>query len=371
MSVAAAALYDVHSIDGRVLPFRECRRVIRFIANGIGTGLAAVAAAGLLVVTVTLAAAWIVNTTLGSDPHIQVRVAMGPGTLALARGAPTLGGKPDVSFAVKWARATASLQVGAVPLVTPQAVASAANVPAPPPRPAQVAQLSPAAAPASAPDISLPLPPQRPAEQADNVPLPRPYPAQREIAVAPAVKPAPPTAPQVASVAPPRPAEKHVATREAHNKASPLATPDGRTAVYDIEAHTVYLPDGERLEAHSGLGDKLDDPRYIKVRMRGPTPPNVYALALREELFHGVRAIRLNPLDDDKMFGRAGMLAHTYMLGPNGQSNGCVSFKDYDKFLHAFLKGKVNRLVVVAHLDGAPRVARERRGYSEKFASNF
>ena len=58
------------------------------------------------------------------------------------------------------------------------------------------------------------------------------------------------------------------------------------------------------------------------------------------------------------------------MLGPNGQSNGCVSFKDYDKFLHAFLKGEVERLVVVMHLDGAPRVAYERHGYAERFASN-
>src|SRR5512143_347018 len=96
--------------------------------------------------------------------------------------------------------------------------------------------------------------------------------------------------------------------------------PDNRTAVYDISAGTVYLPNGERLEAHSGLGDKMDDPRYANVRMRGPTPPNVYDLTLREELFHGVRAIRLNPIDDGKMFSRAGMLAHTYMLGPNGQS---------------------------------------------------
>jgi hypothetical protein len=38
------------------------------------------------------------------------------------------------------------------------------------------------------------------------------------------------------------------------------------------------------------------------------------------------------------------------MLGPNGQSNGCVSFRNYPAFLNAFLKGKVNRLVVVEHL---------------------
>jgi hypothetical protein len=98
----------------------------------------------------------------------------------------------------------------------------------------------------------------------------------------------------------------------------------------------------------------MDDPRYINVKARGPTPPNVYNLTLREELFHGVRAIRLNPIDDSKMFGREGMLAHTYMLGPNGQSNGCVSFSDYPAFLNAFLKGEVDRLVVVDHLANPP-----------------
>src|SRR5262249_34896551 len=28
---------------------------------------------------------------------------------------------------------------------------------------------------------------------------------------------------------------------------------DGRTAIYDISAHAVYMPDGRRLEAHSGV----------------------------------------------------------------------------------------------------------------------
>jgi hypothetical protein len=127
-----------------------------------------------------------------------------------------------------------------------------------------------------------------------------------------------------------------------------------KTAIYDIVAHTVYMPDGRRLEAHSGLGGHMDDPRYINVKSRGPTPPNVYDLTLREELFHGVRAIRLNPVDDGKMFGRDGILAHTYMLGPNGQSNGCVSFSDYPAFLNAFLRGEVDRIVVVEHLQNAP-----------------
>ena len=35
---------------------------------------------------------------------------------------------------------------------------------------------------------------------------------------------------------------------------------DRWTAVYDISAHIVYMPDGTQLEAHSGLGSVLDDP---------------------------------------------------------------------------------------------------------------
>ncbi|WP_296516301.1 DUF2778 domain-containing protein [Rhodopseudomonas sp.] len=129
---------------------------------------------------------------------------------------------------------------------------------------------------------------------------------------------------------------------------------DRFTAVYDIKAATVYMPDGDKLEAHSGLGDKLDDPRHVNVRMHGATPPHIYQLTPRESLFHGVAAIRLNPIGgEDVIFGRTGLLAHTYMLGPRGDSNGCVSFKDYNKFLQAFRRGEVKKLVVVASLNDA------------------
>jgi len=40
---------------------------------------------------------------------------------------------------------------------------------------------------------------------------------------------------------------------------------DSRTAIYDIAARTVYLPNGRRLEAHSGLGSFIDDPRRAHV----------------------------------------------------------------------------------------------------------
>src|SRR3954454_6443270 len=83
---------------------------------------------------------------------------------------------------------------------------------------------------------------------------------------------------------------------------------DKQTAVYDIAAKTVYLPDGTKLEAHSGLGSKLDDARYSHVRMQGVTPPHIYELKPRETLFHGVPALRLTPLGgEEKIHGRDGL----------------------------------------------------------------
>jgi hypothetical protein len=127
-----------------------------------------------------------------------------------------------------------------------------------------------------------------------------------------------------------------------------------RTAIYDIAAHVVYLPNGTRLEAHSGLAEHMDDIGSVALRSLGPTPPGVYDLTMRESRFHGIDAIRLNPVDNGKMYGRAGILAHPYMLGPNGQSNGCVSLKDYPEFLAAFRRGEFTRLVVVERLDDPP-----------------
>ena len=127
---------------------------------------------------------------------------------------------------------------------------------------------------------------------------------------------------------------------------------DRQTAVYDIAARTVYLPDGTKLEAHSGLGSKIDDVRYAHVRMHGVTPPHIYELTPREALFHGVPALRLNPIGgEDKIFGRTGLLAHTYMLGANGDSNGCVSFKDYYAFLNAYRNQGIRRLAVLARVE--------------------
>ncbi len=123
-----------------------------------------------------------------------------------------------------------------------------------------------------------------------------------------------------------------------------------RVAIYDIAAATVYLPNGEKLEAHSGLGQMRDNPRYVTQKNRGPTPPHTYNLRMREALFHGVEAIRLTPMDGNNRYNRDGLLAHTFMLGKRGDSNGCVVFRDYARFLRAFKRGEIRQLVVVPHM---------------------
>ena len=128
---------------------------------------------------------------------------------------------------------------------------------------------------------------------------------------------------------------------------------DSRTAVYDISAKAVYLPSGVALEAHSGLGALMDNPDHVDRRMVGATPPAIYDLKPREKPFHGVRALRMTPVEGTSALGRVGLLTHNYLLGPRGDSNGCVSIKDYDRFIKAYDNGEFNRLVVVPSLRGA------------------
>jgi hypothetical protein len=127
---------------------------------------------------------------------------------------------------------------------------------------------------------------------------------------------------------------------------------DGKTAVYDLTAHALYLPGGIALEAHSGMGSLRDDPDHVDRRMVGATPPATYDLKPREKLFHGVAALRMTPAEGNTVFGRAGLLVHPYMLGPLGDSNGCVSVRNYDRFLKAYNDGEVNRIVVIRSLNG-------------------
>jgi Tlde1 domain len=365
---------------GRVFPLANYRPFL----NGVVIGLGTVVAVCVLVAVVTVAAAWIINIALATNHNIHALAPIEPGTMALAKYDSTLASAPhayksarlstappddpEVTFEAKWARAMDHGQVSAVTLVSEHPLEGANNVLSPPPHPLGVqhnpakseiahasATLNPVAAPASTLSSTLPLPPKAP-EWSTDFPLPRPRPF-KEIAGSP--------------VGDASSSTERNSPQQVHNKSMSLPDPDSRTAIYDISARTVYLPSGEKLEAHSGLGDKLDDPRYVHVKMRGPTPPNVYDLTLREKLFHGVRAIRLNPVDDDKMFGRDGILAHSYMLGSDGQSNGCVVFKQYPRFLQAFLSGKVDRLVVVPDLDTEPsRTARPRRGHGGQYAFN-
>ena len=124
--------------------------------------------------------------------------------------------------------------------------------------------------------------------------------------------------------------------------------------------------DGARLEAHSGLGNRLDDARHVNERARGATPPHLYELTLREELFHGVQALRMTPIGEGGVYGRAGLLADPYMLGPYGESNGCASVKDYAAFLRAYENGEIKRLMVVATANQVVASAESQPGSSPR-----
>jgi len=368
------------AFDGRAFALRDCHRVI---FGGVVIGLGTMAAACAMVACVTVAAAWIVAASLSANPYIHANVSMGPETIALNYRYPILAGAPDVS-------ASAPLPVdhgyapdplleaeltltptpsfapaNAAPLLTNRFTRRADHVPsvlltpapiqaahAHAPDPTVDADLTRAAAPNSAPTRHATVPTahiSEPARTREAVP---------QIQAAPAMPPA-------------SSSHKPLPSPQAHRDLISMPGTDSHTAVYDIEAHTVYLPGGDRLEAHSGLGKRLDDPRYVSEKNRGPTPPNVYDLVLRSEPFHGVRAIRLNPVGEGNMFGRDGMLAHTYMLGPSGQSFGCVSFRDYHAFLQAFLEGEVNRLIVVPHVGATvSRATPFRHGRADRYASD-
>jgi Protein of unknown function (DUF2778) len=69
------------------------------------------------------------------------------------------------------------------------------------------------------------------------------------------------------------------------------------------------------------------------------------------------------PVGENSTLGRSGLLAHSYMLGPNGDSNGCVSIKNYEKFLKAFSDGEIKHLVVVPSLSEA--ISASRRSTSQ------
>jgi Protein of unknown function (DUF2778) len=375
MPYRAAAIPNVTAFNVRAFALGDYRRKL---LGGVALGLGAVAAVAVVGGAATMAAAWLLSSSLSSNANLRPAGVVALEAAELPRPHRTL-------------TETAGL-VG-----VPHSIYEAPE--------AAVAELAPAEIPAKAPTLTPPslppasvrqAPPKRVTERAIEIPLPpsRPSaapqtPPKQEIARAPVPAPEPrtpavpmqaPAAPAPAPAPSPAPATastsnsitdflKRMTPRFAYNNPDVHPTaPDSHTAVYDIVAHTVYMPDGERLEAHSGLGNRMDDPHYVNERGKGATPPNVYDLTLRGERFHGVQAIRLNPVSDSKMYGRGGILAHTYMLGPSGQSFGCVSFRDYQKFLQAYLRGEVTRLVVIPRYESGPVEAHARREDDKPFA---
>ncbi|ANH04543.1 DUF2778 domain-containing protein [Shinella sp. HZN7] len=123
-----------------------------------------------------------------------------------------------------------------------------------------------------------------------------------------------------------------------------------KVAIYDVSNATVYMPDGTKLRAHSGIGKMRDNPRYEHVKMNGPTPAGIYRLKMRERRFHGVEAIRMTSIDGRDPKNRTGLLTHTNLLRGQKGSHGCVAFQNYEPFLNAFKRGHVTMMVVVPEL---------------------
>jgi hypothetical protein len=190
------------------------------------------------------------------------------------------------------------------------------------------------------------------------LPVSRPETAAKALeamAVAKLTKPAKPAAREAAE-----PASTVLAYARPDNPVKPSAKsvpwPDlgtTKVAIYDITNGVVHMPNGTKLEAHSGIGKMRDNPKYTHVKMKGPTPPGTYKLSMREKPFHGVAAIRLTSTDGTHPQGRTGLLAHTYLLrSAPGDSHGCVAFKHYDKFLAAYRRGEITHMVIVPEYDG-------------------
>ena len=128
----------------------------------------------------------------------------------------------------------------------------------------------------------------------------------------------------------------------------PVTSSKDPTAVYDINSATLYLPNGDRLEAHSGLKQYRDNSKSANLRNRGATPPGEYILSMREKPYFGVDALRMTPACYSYTYGRGGFLAHSHLGGPRGDSHGCIAIKNYAKLLKTYRNGQVRKMMVVA-----------------------
>lgn len=329
MTCAVTTFPEFSPFDSLTDALRALRgSALRRAAIGLGT----VGGAGATVALVTAAAVWVIAIGFSVHPHLSAKAPIGLSRMVQSSAS---------LLQVAWVDHADSQPVVASAPATEETAASE-----------PVVTVVPTYILASA----TPILPTGAFERADFAPSLLPLPraadpprklAESELAVIGPGAPQPEPADTVITASIP---ERPLTPERPHNGSILLRDVDSKTAVYDIAAHTVYMPDGTRLEAHSGRGKYRDNPDAVHKKNHGPTPPNVYDLKMREAIFHGIRAIRLNPTPGSTMYGRDGILAHTYMLGSNGQSMGCVSFKDYNKFLKAFMRGEVSRMVVVRRL---------------------
>ena len=332
MSCAAATFRGVSAFDARVIPLGSFGDFRRFVGAGAVFGLGTLAAACALTVA-AMAAAGLSAFVLSS--HSQAPI--GRSTIALAGPYPTLAGAADIFASARTLSGPAYVprfEVATNATSAARALSAPIEVKSEISPPARIDASCQTRARARTAVAAIPLPPKRPTQQVNSVPLPRPYPVEREIALSTIRK----TGAQVALES--QRSYRHGPPRSALPRCKRRTTGQLSRPAETVAPQFTTLPRTRSIcpTARSSRRIRGSMTRWMirASSMSGCAGPHRRMSTisrLREELFHGVQAIRLNPVDDDKMFGRAGMLAHTYMLGPNGQSNGCVSFKDYRKFL--------------------------------------
>ena len=285
----AATLPNVSAFNVRPVALGDYRRKL---LGGVALGLGAVAAVAITGGAATMAAAWLLSSSLSSNSNLRPAGVVALEAAELPRphrtltetaslvGAPhSIYEAPETMVAeLPAAEAPARTAVAApvaVPLPTPRQappkhVAEQTNdIPVPSarplaaaPSPAPAQQIAAHQTPVQAPAQPTPTQ-QTPAQltpaksEIARAPMTPPQPAEPQVPAAPAPAPAPTSPPATASITD---FLKRLTPRLAYNNPD-VRTPDSHTAVYDIEAHTVFMPSGQKLEAHSGLGSRMDDPR--------------------------------------------------------------------------------------------------------------
>jgi hypothetical protein len=97
MTDTTATFYDITSFEGRIFCLSKYRRTIRIFVDDVVTGLRTEVAVCVLVITFTVASAWIINSALSTNSNLHAKAPIGPATIAFANRQPMVVSEADFS----------------------------------------------------------------------------------------------------------------------------------------------------------------------------------------------------------------------------------------------------------------------------------